>query len=144
MNVPSGSMIPTMMEKDHILFNRLAYVFQSVERGDIVVFKFDNDSSRKDIGSYYVKRVIGLPGDTVSFENGVVFINNQPYYEEYLPEQGMTYSNDTFEVPEDSYFVLGDNRSNSYDARYWENPYITSEQIQGKVLCVLPWHLFRK
>ena len=93
--------------------------------------------------SYMTKRIIGIPGDKVSIQNGIVYINEQPVTESYLspdvhtlPLNGRNY----FEVPDSSYFVLGDNREHSYDSRAWDDPYVPIDHIAGKVLCVFSLH----
>lgn len=98
-----------------------------MERGDIVCFYFD------ETGEQLGKRVIGLPGDTIYFMDGNVYINDELYDEsEYLDESVKTYSPLVFTVPENSYFVLGDSRKDSYDSRYWKAPYVSKENIIEK------------
>lgn len=129
--VPSGSMENTIMTNDRVIGSRLTYRFSDPARGDIAIFHFPDDES-----IYYVKRIIGLPGDTVDILDGKVYVNgsetplDEPYLKEkMLPEEAMH-----FEVPEDSYFMLGDNRNRSYDARYWENTFVKREKIIAKVM----------
>lgn len=124
----SGSMIPEMMVDDKVVGNRLSYLFSNPERGDIVFFLFPEDESRT-----YVKRIIGLPGDTVEIIDGAVYINgadkplDEPYV--YHPDRE---SFGPYEVPEDCYFMLGDNRAVSVDARYWSITYVNKDKILGK------------
>ena len=129
-NVPSGSMESTIMTGDKIIGNRLAYLFKEPERGDIVIFR-DNDNKNKLL----VKRIIALPGEIVEVREGQVYINlssvplDEPYahavsFAEYGP----------YTVPQESYFVLGDNRNNSNDSRYWANPFVYRKNIKGKVV----------
>ncbi len=128
--IPSGSMENTIMEGDRLIGNRLAYIKDDPERGDIVIFKFPDDETQN-----YVKRVVGLPGETVRIEDGKIYINDatEPLDEDYLKEEWTVETGPyTFEVPEDSYLVLGDNRNNSYDARYWKNTYVSKDKILGK------------
>lgn len=100
------------------------------ERGDIIIFKFPDDESQN-----YVKRVIGCPGDTVKIEGGKVYVNGELLEEDYLKETWTVATGPyTFEVPEDSYFVMGDNRNNSYDGRYWTNTYVKKSKILGKAI----------
>ncbi len=89
------------------------YLFQRPQRGDIVVFRFPNDPSRD-----FIKRVIGLPGETVEVRNGQVYINGQPLDEPYLRERP-SYTFQPVTVPPGHYFVLGDNRNNSSDSHIW-------------------------
>ena len=133
--IPSESMEPTLMVHDWTLGNRLAYNGDGKpERGDIIIFDQEEEGT-------LIKRVIGLPGETVSFVAGKVYIDGNPLDESaYLDDSVVTECDETFTVPEDSYFMLGDNREVSLDARYWENPYISEEDIKCKVLCVIPFH----
>lgn len=127
--VPSGSMENTIMTGDRVIGSRLAYLFDEPERGDIVIFRFpDNEKI------YYVKRVIGLPGETVDIIDGQVYINDEPLDEPYLREPMVPEAPMHFEVPEDSYFMMGDNRNYSLDARRWENTYVKREKLIAKVL----------
>lgn len=128
---PSASMFPLMNTDSAIIGNRLAYRASLPARGDVIVF-------RKG-GSHLTKRVIGLPGDTVSIQNGIVYINEQPTVETYTAEENSTeplIGINQYEVPEGCYFVLGDNRRSSNDSRAWERPYVPLEDIEAKVLCV--------
>lgn len=126
--VPTGSMMPAVIPDDRLIVNRLSYVFGEPQRGDIVMFKFPDDESQD-----YLKRIIGLPGETVEIIDGLVYINGSeiPLKEEYLNDE----PNGDFgpyEVPEGCYFMLGDNRDISEDARFWENKYVKREKIVGK------------
>ncbi len=90
-----------------------------------------------DESEIYVKRVIGLPGDTIDIEDGKIYINGstEPLQEDYLKEEWTVATGPyTFEVPEGSYFMMGDNRNDSWDARYWSNTYVTKDKILGKAL----------
>ena len=133
-NVPTGSMQNTIQINDNLFGNRLAYTWSEPERGDIIIFKYPDVESQK-----YIKRVIGLPGEKVTIIDGQIFINDSetPLQEGYLKEAWVL--NDgpyEFQVPENSYLVLGDNRNNSRDARFWNNTYVTDEQIIGKALFI--------
>ena len=131
-DVPTGSMENTIMPGDRFIGNRLAYVFGDPQRGDIVVFRYPDDENE-----IYVKRVIGLPGDTINIENGKIYINGaaEPLEEDYLKEEWTVATGPyTFEVPEGCYFMMGDNRNDSWDARYWQNTYVAKEKILGKAL----------
>lgn len=129
-SVPTGSMENTIMSHDRIVAFRLSYMMSEPERFDIVVFRYPDDES-----ILYVKRVIGLPGDTVLIRDGQVYINDavNPLDEPYLKQVPL---NDfgPYTVPKGHYFMLGDNRNNSQDSRYWENTYVDEEKILGKVL----------
>lgn len=129
--VPSGSMENTIMTGDRVIGSRLSYRFEDPERGDIAIFRFpDNEKI------YYVKRIIGLPGETVDIIDGKVYINgsDEPIDEPYIREPMIPEDPMHFEVPEDCYFMLGDNRNYSMDARRWENTYVKREKIIAKVL----------
>lgn len=128
--VPTGSMEHTIEPGDDLFGLRLSYRFSEPKRGDIIIFKFPDDESQK-----YVKRVIGLPGEKVTITEGKVYINDseEPLTEDYLKEEWVQATGPfEFEVPEDGYLVMGDNRNDSYDARYWENTYVTRDEIIGK------------
>lgn len=129
--VPTGSMENTIMPGDRVIGSRLSYLFSSPERGDIVIFRYpDNESV------YYVKRVIGLPGDTIDIIDDEIYLNGSdtPLEEPYLREEMNHRETMHFEVPEDSYFMMGDNRNNSLDARYWNNTYVKHDKLVAKVL----------
>ena len=129
--VPSGSMENTIMTGDRVIGSRLSYKFGDPERGDIVIFRFpDNEEI------YYVKRVIGLPGDTIDIADGHVYLNGsaEPMEEPYIREPMIPEEPMHFEVPEDSYFMMGDNRNDSWDARFWENTWVTKDKLIAKVL----------
>ena len=122
-NVPSGSMLNTIQIGDRMIGLRTAYWFSDPQRGDIVIFENPdfNENSPSD-EKYYVKRVIGLPGDKVVIKNAKIYINDSktPLEEPYLPEEWTEVNGSdeplTYNVPEDSYFMLGDNRNRSSDA----------------------------
>jgi len=114
--IPSASMEPTLMVGDKVLVNKLAYDFHSIHRGDVVVFKrppHDYSANITDL----IKRVIGLPGDSISANGGSVDINGHPLKEPWLPK-GVTTSNfGPVTIPAGEYFVMGDNRGDSDDSR---------------------------
>ncbi len=129
--VPSGSMENTIMTNDRVIGSRLSYRFGDPERGDIVIFRFpDNEKI------YYVKRIIGLPGETVDIVDGHVYLNGSqtPLEEPYLREPMIPEEPMHFEVPAGCYFMMGDNRNWSSDARRWQNTYVKREKIIAKVL----------
>jgi signal peptidase I len=118
--IPSQSMEPTIMTNDKIFGNRLAYINSKPRRGDIIIFKSTLPSD-KGSPQLYIKRIVGLPGDTVSIMDQSVKINGIPLEEPYAYYKLNTLSetSDEYVVPEDHYFVLGDNRDLSEDSRYW-------------------------
>ena len=129
--VPSASMENTIMTNDRIIGLRMAYLFSDPQRGDIVIFKFPDDEK-----VYYVKRIIGIPGDTVDIINGKVYLNNSktPLDEPYIKEAMLPEAPMHFEVPDGGYFCLGDNRNSSKDARRWINTYGHKDKIISKVV----------
>ena len=148
-HVPSSSMENTIMTGDRVLGFRLAYTFGEPERGDIIIFKYPVD---EDV--LYIKRVIGLPGETVSIDDGNIYVDGVLLEEDYLPEEWVS-GNDgyVFEVPEGHYLMMGDNRNVSVDARYWaaealaegiadsaseadEYTYVAKEKMVAKALFV--------
>lgn len=128
--VPTGSMKNTIMPNDRLIAFRLSYLFSSPERGDIIVFRAPDDEEM-----LYVKRIIGMPGETINIIDGKVYINDseQPLDDEYIMED-MLGSFGPYTVPEDSYFMLGDNRNDSQDSRYWDNTFLPKDNILGKAV----------
>jgi signal peptidase I len=116
--IPSESMEPTLKPNDRVLVNKLSYKLHAIHRGDIVVFKRPpseaGDPTIKDL----IKRVIGLPGDTIEERGGEVFINGQELKEPYLPAGTVTTTLPLQTVGPKQYFVMGDNRTNSKDSRF--------------------------
>lgn len=131
--VASGSMEPTLMTGDMNVFNRLAYIQNDVQRGDIITFWSKENNEQMS------KRIIGVAGDHIEFHDGYVFINGLLADEsQYLDEDVETNCSKSFDVPEGCVFVLGDNRENSIDSRFFANPYISEEDIIGKYLGTVP------
>ena len=128
-NVPTRSMAPTINADDKLLGFRLAYIFGEPKRGDVVIFT--HQCSKNEEEESYIKRIIGVPGDTIVITDGVLYINGKEYKENYLAE-GMIGSFGPYEVPEDSYFMMGDNRNISEDSRYWDNTYVDGDDIVAK------------
>ncbi|HWT74565.1 MAG TPA: signal peptidase I [Mobilitalea sp.] len=129
---PTDSMENTIMIDEKVITLRLAYLFSDPKRGDIVVFQAP-DSPKED----YIKRVIGLPGETVEGKDGVVYIDGVPLEEDYLKEP-MTGSFGPYTVPEGCYFMMGDNRNVSLDARFWTNKFVAKNKIRGKAIFKYP------
>jgi signal peptidase I len=140
--IPSESMVPTLEKNDRVLVNKLSYQMHPVHRGDIVVFKAPPgiDPSVKDL----VKRVIGLPGETIEARSdGHVYINGQALKENWLPTGVRTDPGFApIKVPKDSFYVLGDNRPNSKDSRYFPSHFIRKKDIVGRVFLRI-WPLNR-
>jgi signal peptidase I len=150
--IPSGSMIPTLLIGDHVLVNKFIYgvkipftdnrilVFKKPGKGDIIVFKFPKDASKD-----FIKRVMAVEGDKIESKNKVIFINDKPVNEAYshysdnnvMPQAINPRDNfGPFTVPEGKYFVMGDNRDQSNDSRYWG--YVDFKDVKGKAL-ILYW-----
>ncbi len=165
--IPTGSMVPTLLVGDYILVNKFAYGLRlpilgtefipigEPKTGDIMVFKYPEKPSIN-----YIKRVVGVPGDVVRYENKTIYINDKPVeqkFEAQFPPSQPEYKiyreslgdvthdimitelrpsepSRTWVVPEDSYFVLGDNRDNSRDSRYWE--FVPDKLVVGKAFAV--------
>ena len=131
--VPTGSMETTLPTRSLVIGWHAPYVVADPmpDHGDVVTFWSD------ELHEVLVKRVIGLPGDTITYADGYVYRNGEKLDESYLPGKGITYSDKEFSVPEGCFFVMGDNRGGSYDARSWVMPYISAENIQAKaLLCI--------
>lgn len=150
--IPSGSMLPTLLIGDHLLVNKFIYgirvpftgkvviPIKSPERGDVVVFRFPKDRSID-----YIKRVVGTPGDKVEIKDKKVFINGKPIIESHahfstsavLKADENTRDNfGPIVVPEQHIFVMGDNRDNSYDSRFWG--FVDQKDVLGKAF-ILYW-----
>ncbi len=125
--VDGFSMQPTLEDGEFVLVSKLNYRFGDVERGDIVVFHFPMDPEQE-----LIKRVIGLPGDTINVQNGTVLVNRQALNEPYIAA-APAYSGE-WTVPEGHLFVLGDNRNDSSDSHSWG--YLPFEKVVGKALVI--------
>lgn len=115
--IPSESMLPTLEVGDRLIVEKISYRLHTPERGDIVVFD-PPPRSGFDRGNAFIKRVIGLPGETIAVREGRVYINDKPLDERYLQEPP-AYEMDPLTIPADSVFVMGDNRNNSADSHVW-------------------------
>jgi signal peptidase I len=130
--VEGTSMMPTLINEERIFINKFNYHFGigSIERGDMVVFWYPNDISKS-----YIKRVIGLPGDTVEIDRGQVIVNGRPLEESYVPPDYRDHTSYAPRMlPPDDYFVLGDHRSSSNDSRNWG--FVDRKFIYGKAVFV--------
>ena len=132
--VPTGSMLNTIQEGDRVIASRLAYVKDDPQRYDIVIFKYPDDEKQ-----YYVKRIVGLPGETVEVVNGVVYVTKTDGKTVQLDDSFVTKETPTgnygpYTVPADSYFMMGDNRNHSIDSRFAEVGIIPAASIAGKVI----------
>lgn len=134
--IPSGSMLPTLKIGDHLLVNKFLYYFEPIRRDDIIVFKFPQDETRD-----FIKRVIGLPGETLEIRGRQVLINGVPLKEPYA-----VYSDGPFAqalerehlgpliIPPGNFFMMGDNRDHSMDSRVWG--LLDIHKIKGKAFIV--------
>lgn len=127
--IPSGSMEPTLMPGDRVLVSKIDYHFVPIQRFDVIVFRYPVDPSKD-----FIKRVIGLPGDTVQEKDGVIYINGQKLVENH-PMYKDNFSYPATKVPENYYFVLGDNRGNSDDSRFWG--FVPKQNIIGKAWFII-------
>jgi signal peptidase I len=148
--IPSGSMKPTLLIGDHLLVSKFNYGIKlpflrttlipvgAPQRGDIVVFIYPEDRSKD-----FIKRLIGLPGDTIEIHDKKIFINGLPYNDKHgvhvdnLVIPGAVQPRDNFgpvTVPEGSLFVMGDNRDESYDSRFWG--FVSKKDVLGKALII--------
>ncbi|MBT9537947.1 MAG: signal peptidase I [Nitrospirae bacterium] len=150
--IPSGSMIPTLLVGDHILVNKFlygtkipfsgkrAFMFKKPERGDIIVFKYPENPSKD-----FIKRVVAVEGDVIESKNKMIHVNGNKVNEPYAQHTDSSMRpmgiepRDNFGpviVPKNKYFVMGDNRDQSYDSRYWG--YVDIKDVKGKAL-ILYW-----
>jgi len=129
--VPTGSMMDNIMPNDRLVAFRLAYLRSGPQRFDIVVFRYPDDRTQ-----LFVKRVIGLPGETVTIKAGKVYINDSavPLDDSFVREPPNPDDFGPVTVPPGSYFMMGDNRNNSLDSRAWTNKYVVRSDVLGKVL----------
>ena len=125
--VPTGSMENTIEIGDRLIGLRLAYLFSDPQRGDIVIFYFPDNEEET-----YIKRIIGIPGDHIVIDNGLVYVNDIKINEPYLAEPMNIAPRLEYYVPADSYFMMGDNRNHSLDSRSWTNTFVKREKIIGK------------
>ena len=152
--IPTGSMEPNLLVGDHLLVNKFVFAptatpiegavlpMRPIRRGDVIVFKFPEEPERD-----FIKRVIGLPGETIEMRHKKIFVNGQPIDEPYVhfltppstdfQEVTSLDKRETFApvvVPDDRYFVMGDNRDNSQDSRYWG--FLPRDYVKGRALLI--------
>ena len=125
--VDGSSMVPTLNNGQFVMVNRLIYKYSDPDHGDVVVFHYPRDPDQE-----YIKRVIGLPGDTVTINNGHIYLNGQQLEEPYIAASTRTMGE--WQVPGDHLFVLGDNRNNSQDSRNFG--FVAIENIIGKAIFI--------
>ena len=139
--IPSGSMKPTLYDGDRILVNKLSVRFGTINVGDIIVFKAP-PTEHCDDGSYsdLVKRVIGLPGQTITSKSNTVYVNGKPLKEPWKYWPDLNPAIKKLKVPANNYYVMGDNRANSCDSRFWGT--VPRSDIIGKAFFRM-WPLSR-
>jgi signal peptidase I len=162
--IPSASMEPTLDIGDRVFVNKLAYDLGDIGRGDVIVFENPNPGAVPDRGVVsgflhwlgegigvaqpededFIKRVVGLPGETIEIRDNVVYVDGEPLAESYLTRAARRFNGELppTEVPADSYFVMGDNRGNSADSRYGLG-FVPADRVIGKAFVVIwpPSHL---
>ena len=136
--IPSSSMHPTLQVGDHLIANKLVYRFRNPGRGEIVIFKFPDNTQRD-----FVKRLVGRPGEKVTITNGKIYIAGKAVTDARITAR-LYLNNETgviipeniaeIKVPVDSYFVMGDNSANSYDSRYWG--FVPRKDFLGEALFI--------
>ncbi len=135
--IGSNEMMPTLQPDDRIVVNKMDYLFNHPERGDIIVFEPTPKLRSMNLHDLLVKRIIGLPGEKVEIKNRQVYIDDQPLPEDYILEPP-NYDYGPHIVPQDFYLVLGDSRNHSFDSHNWG--FLAREYIIGKVTKIyLPW-----
>lgn len=130
--VPAGSMMPTININDRVLISKLSYCIKEPSRGDIIVFQPPASLHATD---QYIKRIVGIPGDVIQVTNGKLYVNNKIYQENYISEP-MVYEYGPVKVPTNSYFVLGDDRNNSFDSHMWAEIFVPKNNIFGKAVFI--------
>lgn len=129
--VRGNSMLPNFEDGEYLLTDKISYRFREPSRGDVIIFKAPRNEDYD-----YIKRIVGLPGETIRIENNRLFINNNPFSESYLPQGDITYAGTFLQegkstlIPKGDYLVLGDNRNHSSDSREWG--FVPKENIIGK------------
>ncbi len=127
--IPSSSMEPTLQINDRLIIEKISYHFHNPERGDIVVFNPTDALKEKNFHDAFIKRIIGLPGDTVQVTEGKVYVNKELLSEDYIAG-APSYDYGPVTVPDGQYLVLGDNRNNSFDSHYWG--FVPREKFVGR------------
>ncbi len=133
--VEGSSMEPNYHNGEYLIIDELSYAFRAPERGEVVVFRYPLMPSE-----FFIKRLIGLPGETIEIRNNKIFVNNEPIDELYLPNNFQTGPDNIVKLSGNQYFVMGDNRAASSDSRIWGT--LPRKNITGKVLLRL-WPLTR-
>ena len=138
--IPSGSMEQTLLVGDHLLVNKFIYRFTDPKRGDVIVFKYPDNPSRN-----FIKRIVGIGGDTIEVRDKAVYVNGQQQddsftqhlFSDVLPAHMSPRDNfGPVTVPQNAYFMMGDNRDSSLDSRFWKNTFVTRQAIVGKAMII--------
>jgi signal peptidase I len=131
--IPSDSMVPTLHVGDRVVVEKISYHLQPPKTGDIVVFAPPEQLQEQGFtqDQAFIKRIIGLPGQTVAVKKGLVYLNDQPLVEKYIAEPPQ-YQWGPYRVPENEYFVMGDNRNNSNDSSRWG--FLPKQNIIGRAV----------
>ena len=130
--VRGASMEPTLHNNERLIANKISYRFETPERGEIIIFRPPLEIKRN-----YIKRIVGIPGDKIEIANGEIYLNDKKLEESYVKNR--SYENmPTTIVPDNSFFVLGDNRPNSSDSRYWG--FVPRKNVVGKAWVIF-WPL---
>jgi signal peptidase I len=131
--IPSDSMLPTLHRGDRLVVEKISYLSQPPKFGDIVVFQPPEELQRRGYlkDQAFIKRIIGTPGKQVSITDGKVYINGQPVEENYIAEPPILPMEER-QVPPDQFFVMGDNRNDSNDSRYWG--FLPKQNIIGRAV----------
>lgn len=136
--IPSGSMIPTLIETDHLFVNKSVYRFIEPKRADIIVFSYPK-GPRRD----FIKRAIAFDGEEIAIKNKLVYINGKPISEPYaIYTPGQIFERDNYPttvIPKNAFFMMGDNRDNSSDSRFWG--FVRKKSIKGQAL-VIYWPIY--
>lgn len=127
--VEGVSMNPGLQTDEYVMVNKIAYLFHTPERGDVIVFHYPLDTTKD-----FIKRVIGLPGDTIKYDSQTVTVDNIVLHEPYLSQAVNPKGVDPFVVPPNDYFVMGDNRPVSDDSRSWG--FVPNYDVVGKAVMV--------
>ncbi|MCL2925719.1 MAG: signal peptidase I [Trichodesmium sp. MAG_R04] len=132
--IPSDSMMPTLKVGDRLVIEKVSYNFHPPVTGDIIVFEPPQQLQRYgyDKNQAFIKRIIGLPGDIIKIEHGIVSINEQPLAENYIAEPPEYALPTSVKIPKDKYFVMGDNRNNSNDSHVWG--FLPRKNIIGRAI----------